>query len=100
MSNRIEDNITKEKYEQRGGGVEIDLTEWGYEGHFMSAYQNYLGGGILGSVANDSTIKDWINVDELAQLASDLKDYYIQNSYHDEYNEDFENRPVNYPGLA
>ena len=43
----ISENITREEYSYRGGGCELDLTEYGYEDEFLSAYQNYLGGGLL-----------------------------------------------------
>ena len=41
----------------RGGGVEIDLTRYGFKGQKMSAYQNYLGGGMLGRVCVNNTIQ-------------------------------------------
>tara|TARA_Y100000361_G_C11043152_1_gene281044 strand:+ start:191 stop:718 length:528 start_codon:yes stop_codon:yes gene_type:complete len=34
----------------RGGGIEISLESWGYPEGKMTAYQNYLGGGLLGSI--------------------------------------------------
>ena len=70
---KLENNITREKYTSRGGGIEIDLTDYGYEGQRMSAYQNYLGGGMLGGVANDCTIKDWENDMDLIDTAFELK---------------------------
>lgn len=90
----IADNITREQYSHRGGGCELDLTEYGYEGEKLSAYQNYLGGGMLGGIANDCTIADWQNNSTLVKLASELKKYYASNSYHDEYNQDFEGRSI------
>lgn len=90
----IADNILREEYSYRGGGCELDLTPYGYEGHKMSAYQNYLGGGMLGGIGNDCTISNWMNVTELLQLALELKEYYLENSYHDEYNVDFEEREL------
>lgn len=39
-----------------GGGVEIDLTRFGFKGQKMSAYQNHLGGGMLGKIAVNNTI--------------------------------------------
>lgn len=90
----VTNNITREKYTARGGGCELDLTTYGYEGEYMSAYQNYLGGGLLGGVANDCTISDWESYEDLVQLAEELREYYLSNSYHDEYNEEFEDRPV------
>jgi hypothetical protein len=40
----------------RGGGVEIDLSRFGFKGQKMSAYQNYLGGGMLGRICANNTI--------------------------------------------
>jgi hypothetical protein len=36
----IAENITREDYSTRGGGVELDLTAFGYEDEFLSAYQS------------------------------------------------------------
>ena len=52
----MKEHVTRESYSTRGGGVEVKLDYLGYEGEFMSAYQNYLGGGMLGGVANDCSI--------------------------------------------
>ena len=90
----ISDNITREQYSTRGGGCELDLTAYGYEDEFLSAYQNYLGGGMLGRVANSSTITDWESNPELFELARQLREYYYEHSYHDEFNEEFEDRPI------
>ena len=35
-------NIIREKLSSRGGGIEITLDNFGYEGEKMTAYQNYL----------------------------------------------------------
>lgn len=96
---KIKNHVTREEYTTRGGGVEIDLTAYGYEHEYMSAYQNYLGGGLLAGVGNDCTIADWKEDDNLVKIARELREYYLKNSYHDEYNEDFEGRPESYPGL-
>ena len=41
----------------RGGGIEITLEPFGFrEGSKMSAYQNYLGGGMLGRVCTNHNI--------------------------------------------
>lgn len=69
---------TRKRIEMRGGGIEIDLTKFGFKGEKMSAYQNYLGGGLLGSVANDSTIKTWEDNEKLKHIASELGKYYAQ----------------------
>jgi hypothetical protein len=47
----------REQISHRGGGIEIDLTRFGFSGEKMSAYQNYLGGGLLGSVGVNDTIR-------------------------------------------
>ncbi len=100
---KISENITREKFSERGGGCELDLTEFGYEDELMSAYQNYLGGGIRGSVANSCTIEDWQMDDKLVRIADELREYYEDRLYEleliDEYNEETTGRLVSYPGL-
>ena len=99
----IEENITREDISPRGCGVELDLTAFGYEDEFLSAYQNYLGGGMLGSVGNSCTIEDWRNDHKLVRLGEELRDHYENRMYEleciDEYNEVTVGRPVSYPGL-
>jgi hypothetical protein len=60
----------------RGGGVEISLDTLGFKGEKMAAYQNYLGGGMLGRVCSDNTInafqkaitdKKQVKLDEIAE---------------------------------
>lgn len=53
----MEFTVLREKITTRGGGIEIDLTPLGFDGHRMSAYQNYLGGGMLGSIQVNDTIR-------------------------------------------
>ena len=100
---KISENITREKYGHRGGGCELDLTEYGYEDEFLSAYQNYLGGGLLGSIGNSCTVEDWRADEKLIKLATKLREYYQTRMYEfgciDEYNEMTDGRPVSYPGL-
>ena len=99
----IAESITREDFSYRGGGVEMDLTAFGYEDEFLSAYQNYLGGGMRGAVANSCTIEDWEMDERLVRLASELRDYYDERLYElelvDEYNEETIGRLVSYPGL-
>lgn len=87
----IEENITREDFSCRGGGVELDLTAFGYEDEFLSAYQNYLGGGMLGSVGNSCTVEDWRMDGKLVRLAERLSEYCQERmeelEYIDEYNE-------------
>lgn len=99
----IEDHIIREEYSHRGGGCELDLNEFGYENEFLSAYQNYLGDGMLGSIGNSCTVEDWHKDEKLVKLAERLRDYYTDRMHEhdciDEYNEMVEGRPVSYPGL-
>ena len=48
--------VLRQEISSRGGGVEIDLTRFGFSGQKMSAYQNYLGGGMLGRICANNTI--------------------------------------------
>ena len=100
---KICENITREKFSERGVGCELDLTEFGYEDEFLSAYQNYLGGGLLGSVGNSCTVEGWQQDKKLVKLASELRAYYTDRMYKygciDEYNEITVGRPESYPGL-
>ena len=66
----------------RGGGVEIDLTTLGFKGEKMAAYQNYLGGGMLGRVCVNDTITSFDkpctqrNLAKLERIGEQLKQYY------------------------
>ena len=99
----IQGNITREEISHRGGGVELDLSGFGYEDEYLSAYQNYLGGGMRGAVANSCTIEDWEMDEKLVRLADELREYYSDRLWElelmDQYNEDTQGRPVGYPGL-
>lgn len=83
----IESSIIRERVDYRGGGVEIDLSSFGYEGERMTAYQNYLGGGMLSRIGNDCTITDWQENSELEEIAEVLARYYHEktNELHDEW---------------
>lgn len=87
MITYIDENIIRVKVDRRGGGIEIDLSNYGYEGHKMTACQNYLGGGILGRIGHDCTIKNWQENEELMSLARNLKEYFhmLSNSFVEEY---------------
>ena len=67
----------------RGGGVEIDLTRFGFKGEKMSAYQNYLGGGMLGRVCANDTIRAYNRpctekqAAKLDKIAEELKQYFF-----------------------
>lgn len=98
----IQENITRVEVSYRGGSVELDLTDYGYEDEYISAYQNYLGGGLRGSIANSCTIEDWEMDEKLIRLAEQLRDYFTDRmrelDYIDEFNESVEGRPVRYSG--
>lgn len=69
----------------------------------ISAYQNYLFGGMLGSIGNSGTVDDWRMDEKLVRLAERLSEYYHERMEEmgciDEYNEITIGRPVSYPGL-
>ncbi len=100
---KIAEHITREEFSYRGGGCELDLTAFGYEDEFLSAYQNYLGGGLLGGVGNSCTVEDWRKDDKLVKLAGKLSEYFQKRMYEneciDEHNDITEGRPLSYPGL-
>lgn len=102
--------IIRQKVTSRGGGVEIDLTPYGFKGHKMAAYQNYLGGGMLGKVCVNDTIRSqasnvrlqlrWSHrFKELDEIGEELKRYYHSLTNPDESEwesssyEDNQNRP-------
>ena len=62
----------------RGGGIEISLDTLGYPGVKMTAYQNYLGGGMLGSIQNDCNMptNEWQADPKLVEISEQLKRYF------------------------
>jgi len=75
--------ILRKRVTIRGGGIEISLDTLGYEGEKMSVYQNYLGGGMLGKVCANDTIRAKHKIvelsitNELDEIAEQLKRYYF-----------------------
>lgn len=67
------------KVTHRGGGIEISLDNFGkkYEGYRMTAYQNYLGGGLLGRVCSDCNYPNWKSDKKLIKIAEQLREYYF-----------------------
>ena len=63
LQEKVESAVIREEISTRGGGVEIDLGVFDdvWDGELMSAYQNYLGGGMLGSIQNDCSITQLAN---------------------------------------
>ena len=80
----IESNTLRLEASRRGGGIEIDATDYlGYNGRYplrMTAYQNYLGGGMTGSVqgAIEGHLRDYPSTIQTKALALNeaLKRYY------------------------
>jgi len=72
----------REEISSRGGGIEIDLTRFGFKGQKMAAYQNYLGGGLLGKVCSNNTIEAYKKPctdkqkAKLDKIAEQLKQYF------------------------
>lgn len=80
----FENIILRQEISHRGGGVEIDLTSFGFEGEKMAAYQNYLGGGLLGAVQVNDTITahnsfvEESTVKKLEEIGENLKRYFFE----------------------
>lgn len=72
----FEEITLRQEITTRGGGIEISLDTLGYEGEKMTAYQNYLGGGMLGRITNDCTVKNWQQDKKLAEIAENLRKYF------------------------
>lgn len=74
----IDDRILRCEISYRGGGVEIDLSDIFGDDAKMSAYQNYLGGGIAGSIQSDQNFE---RTSESEEIAEQLKRwFYNQNN--------------------
>jgi hypothetical protein len=80
---KFEEITLRIKVSERGGGVEIDLTRYGFKDQQMSAYQNYLGGGMLGKVEVYNAIQAF-NIPctekqraKLEKIGEELKRYYF-----------------------
>lgn len=63
----------------RGGGIEVNLTSLGFDKVKMTAYQNYLGGGMLGKVTSDCNLltDKWEKNDKLVKIAKQLREYFF-----------------------
>jgi hypothetical protein len=82
------------KTSSRGGGIEISLSSFAkkYKGHKMTAYQNYLGGGLLGAVGNDCTIPNWRDNKKLQKIALELRQYFFNLTNPDEEEQPWEHQ--------
>lgn len=76
----IENNTIRCEASHRGGGIEISAEDYLHLPHArMSAYQNYLGGGMTGSVQSSRNFDVSAGPELLARadkLAEALKEYY------------------------
>ncbi|MFO7968817.1 MAG: hypothetical protein R6U15_01750 [Candidatus Izemoplasmatales bacterium] len=72
----FEEIILRQEITTRGGGIEITLDTLGHEGEKMTAYQNYLGGGMLGKVTNDCTVENWQENKKLIEIGQELRKYF------------------------
>jgi hypothetical protein len=102
----IEENTLRVEASYRGGGIEIDVSELFGEGKKITAYQNYLGGGMLGSICSDiNFIPEEKEEEKVQELQEELKKYFhnLTNHEDDEWEsasyEENQSRPANYPGL-
>jgi hypothetical protein len=88
--------VLRQEVSTRGGGVEIDLTRFGFKGQKMSAYQNYLGGGMLGKIAVNNTINAFgiectvKQQEKLDKIGLRLKKYFFTLQYGEFDKEQFE----------
>ena len=74
----IENNIIRLDASRRGGGIEIDVSSLFGEGCKMSAYQNYLGGGLLGAIQSDiNFMPSEEQKENVLELAEELKRYFL-----------------------
>ncbi len=79
----ITNNTIRLEVSHRGGGIEIDASEYlKIDGAKITAYQNYLGCGMTGSIASDRNFetKDKRKLARADKLAEALKRYFYNAS--------------------
>jgi len=88
----FEENTIRCEISYRGGGIEIDLSEaTGIDGLRITAYQNYLGGGIAGSIQSDCNYEDHAIPEAKKELIEKLREeltryfYSLNNGGGDDY---------------
>lgn len=83
--------VLRQSLSTRGGGVEIDLggLDPALEGGRMAAYQNYLGGGMLGSIQVNDSLRvsggAWLDEDtnqKLDEIGESLKRVFYDMMCH------------------
>jgi len=72
----------RKEISSRGGGIEIDLSTLGFKGQKMAAFQNYLGGGLLGRVGVNDTLGININIKLTEEERKNLSDIGEQLKQH------------------
>jgi hypothetical protein len=93
MQEYIENNTLRLEVSHRGGGIEIDLSDYlKMDGAKMTAYQNYLGGGMLGAVQSDCNIRGWQSTElkgAIEKMQDELKQYFynLSNEESEDYDE-------------
>ena len=91
----FEEITLRQELSTRGGGIEIDLKTLGFKGHKMSVYQNYLGGGMLGAIQVNDTIRSQVSnvrlqleysnrFKELDVIAESLMRYFHELTNHED----------------
>jgi hypothetical protein len=82
----IEDNTLRLETSSRGGGIEIDASEYlSLPGAKLTAYQNYLGGGMLGAICSDrnfSITSSKVREDKAKILQNELCKYFHELTNH------------------
>jgi hypothetical protein len=93
LFNYIEENTLRLEASHRGGGIEIDASDYlDFTGAKLTAYQNYLGGGLTGSIQADrnfSITSNKAREAKVLKLQEALKRYYynISNDIVEDYDE-------------
>ena len=81
----IEQNTLRLEVSHRGGGIEVDVSGLFGKECKMTAYQNYLGGGMLGSICTSSnfSVRE-PQADMLVAVADKIKRYFHEFTVHDD----------------
>lgn len=102
--NFIEENTLRCEASGRGGGIEVDCSElFKIDGAKMSAYQNYLGGGMLGAIQSNANFEPKKSQNKkFDKLSEDLKKYFhnLTNHEGDEWEEQSYDQNQNMPVSA
>jgi len=85
----IEDHTVRCEASYRGGGIEIDLEDLlNYNGAKMTAYQNYLGGGMLGAIGSSQNFNPLLlgkkNRRLYEEIKEELKKYFHELTNHED----------------